>query len=259
MKQIILAASVLTLSLNSCTQTIIVHPPENQASTAYGQTGATPSRARLYSNNPDAAFDQQVEAYAHERNGGHSTAVTPAVTPVQQLPSVQPPAQPEDSYIPPPRPVTPQVSSPAVTNPVTAPSQTTPSVSPTVTAPALATQPAHNQNSGTMDYKIKITNGTTNRLFIEAQDAKGNIYPCGFMLPGQSETTKMDRSPAVAGPVLIVVRDPDQPDAPELRRYRIATPNAAYANKTLHFTIIPKGRYSAAIDDQVYYASESDE
>lgn len=244
MKQIILAASALTLSFSSCTQTIIVHPNEVQGMKPYGQVTTSNTKLNLYANNPDAAFDQQVAAYSQERAGVSTVVSNPQAT---------------AAYIPPPRTtaeaVPSELASAGTTTPVIVPSAT-PTVNPVATSMA---QPAQNQNAGTMDYKVKITNGTPNRLFIEAQDAKGNIYPCGFMQPGQSETTKMDQAQAVASPVLIVVRDPDQPDAPELRRYRVATPNASYANRTLHFTVIPKGRYSAAIDDQVYYASESED
>ncbi|MFI3244669.1 MAG: hypothetical protein R3Y56_10500, partial [Akkermansia sp.] len=60
MKQIILAASALTLSFSSCTQTIIVHPNEVQGMKPYGQVTTSNTKLNLYANNPDAAFDQQV-------------------------------------------------------------------------------------------------------------------------------------------------------------------------------------------------------
>ena len=125
--------------------------------------------------------------------------------------------------------------------------------------PQVIEQPTTDSNLGVMDYKVKITNGTPSRIFIEAQDAAGNIYPCGAMAKGQSQTTAMTQSAPAKGPILIVVRDPDQPGAPELRRYRVATPTTSYANRTLHITIIPKGRYSAAVDDEVYYLSASED
>ncbi len=263
MKQIILAASVLSLSLSSCTQTIILDPSNPEMMARYGYVKAQPVQAaqpKVYANNPDAAFDQQVQAYSAEKA---ATQPTQTLIPPPQVSNTQPNLNVAD------------IVAPIVTNPVTsalvtnlndtqAPEQqyTQPTIPAAVTQePSFIqpTQPAQNQNVGVMDYSIKITNGTPNRLFIEAQDANGAIYPCGFMQPGQSETTKLEQVQPVAGPVLVVVRDPDQPGAPELRRYRIATPNMSYAGKTLGFTVIPKGRYEASIDGQPYYKSESDD
>lgn len=254
MKQVIYAASTLALCLSSCTKTIIIHPSDAETMARYGYVKAQPAQTKVYANNPDAAFDQQVATYAAEQS---ATPTTAALIPAPQ-PSPTPTNLTVDNLV-----------APIVTNPVTtalvntinqteAPAEITATV-PQATAPALPTQPAQNQNAGVMDYKVKITNGTPNRLFIEAQDANGTIYPCGFMQPGQSETSKMEQVQAVAGPVLVVIRDPDQPGAPELRRYRIATPNQSYAGKTLEFTVIPKGRYAASIDGQTYLQSQADD
>lgn len=103
-----------------------------------------------------------------------------------------------------------------------------------------------------MDYTVRITNGTPGRLFIEAQDAAGTIYPCGFMHQNRSYSTPMVQSVPIHGPITVVVRDPDQPGAPEIRRYRV-NPPADYAGKTIDITIIPGGMYQASVDGQIYY------
>ncbi len=117
-------------------------------------------------------------------------------------------------------------------------------------------QPSYDQNSGPMDYTVKITNTTGSRLFIEAQDANGTIFPCGFTQPRQAFTIPFEQSAPIASPILVVLRDPDQNDAPELRRYRIKTPTASYADKTLQISIISGGRYTADIDGEVYHAND---
>ncbi len=252
MKQVIFAATTLSLALCSCTRTIIVHPSDTATMAQYGYVKAQPSQPKVYASNPDAAFDQQVAAYAAEKTAG--TQPTPSYT------------APAATAAPNPLNVA-DIVSPIVTNPVTtaiaaslgAEDQPATAPAPQATAAPLAPQPAQNQNAGVMDYSVKVTNGTTNRLFIEAQDANGTIYPCGFMQPGQSETTKMEKVQGMAGPVLVVVRDPDQPGAPELRRYRIPTPNQNYSGKTVEFTVIPKGSYSGAVDGQPYVQSGGDE
>ncbi len=117
-------------------------------------------------------------------------------------------------------------------------------------------QPSYDQNEGPMDYTVKITNTTGSRLFIEAQDADGTIYPCGFTQPRQAFTIRQSQAAPIASPILVVLRDPDQNNAPELRRYRIKTPNASYAGKTLQISILSGGRYTADIDGEVYYAND---
>ncbi len=230
----------------------------------YGYVKVQPTPAKTYANNPDAAFDQQVAAYSAEQTSSPQvTTAIPSPAPSYTSPTTTPALNVAD------------IVSPIVTNPVTTAIATSvaseptppaiPAAQPTVAtptmaaAPALAPQPALNQNAGVMDYSVKVTNGTPNRLFIEAQDANGTIYPCGFMQPGQSETTKLEQVQAMNGPVLVVVRDPDQPGAPELRRYRIPTPNQSYSGKTVEFKVIPKGSYSGSVDGQPYVQSGGDE
>ncbi len=117
---------------------------------------------------------------------------------------------------------------------------------------SLMEQPSYDENSGPMDYTVKINNTTGSRLFIEAQDAKGTIYPCGFTQPKQAFTVPVKQGAPIASPILVVLRDPDQPGAPEIRRYRIKTPTASYHDKTVQISILSGGRYTADIDGEVY-------
>lgn len=102
-------------------------------------------------------------------------------------------------------------------------------------------------------YALQITNGTPGRLFIEAQDDAGNIFPFGFMYANQSLSTQPQDPKPIEGQITIVIRDPDKPGAPEVRRYQVAPP-AEYMGKTVGVTILP-GRYRAALNGKVYYSS----
>ncbi len=114
-------------------------------------------------------------------------------------------------------------------------------------------QPSVDENQGAMDYTVEIVNTTRSRLFIEATDAAGNIIPCGFAPPKKRFSINFKDAMPMQSPILVVLRDPDQDDAPELRRYRIATPTSSYNGKTLKINVISGGRYQALVDDEVYY------
>jgi len=120
----------------------------------------------------------------------------------------------------------------------------------------LLAQPSNDENQGRMDYIVKITNGTNGRIFVEAHDARDTIYPCGFMQKGQSFSTPLKNVLPIKGPIVIVVRDPDQPNAPELRRYRVYPPKTSYKSRTLSIKLIAGGRYQASIDGQVYFEND---
>ncbi len=128
---------------------------------------------------------------------------------------------------------------------------TQPIAQPTQTSTELVDQPFRDQNRGAMSYKIRITNGTPYRLFIEAQDAADHAIPAGFMLKGKTSTATRSNAAPITGPILVVVRDPDQPGSPELRRYRIPTPKISYNNGSIEITI-KQGCYSASVNGQVY-------
>lgn len=108
-------------------------------------------------------------------------------------------------------------------------------------------------------YALQILNGTQGRLFIEAQDDSGNIFPFGFMYSGQRVGTQPQEPRLIVGKLTVIVRDPDSPGAPEIRRYRI-TPPSGYESHTLGITILPGGRYRVMVDGRVHYVSpEPDE
>ncbi len=107
-----------------------------------------------------------------------------------------------------------------------------------------------------INYSVRITNSTPGKLFIEAQDAAGNIYPCGFMDGGRSATTPLEQADPIVGPITIVVRDPDKEGAPEIRRFKV-NPPAQYANQTVGISIIPGGKYHASVDGNVYASGEA--
>ncbi len=106
--------------------------------------------------------------------------------------------------------------------------------------------------TGPIDYTLRITNATSGRVFVEAQDAAGEIYPCGFMTGSQSISSEKKQVNPIKGPITVVVRDPDKPDAPELRRYKVDPPTG-YAGKTVEITIISGGLYQVSVDGQVRY------
>lgn len=103
-------------------------------------------------------------------------------------------------------------------------------------------------------YAVQLENGTTGRLFIEAQDEGGNIFPFGFMHAGQRVSTQPQDPYLISGRLIVIVRDPDRPGAPELRRYYVDPP-AKYEGKTIGVTILPGGRYRASLEGKVYYVS----
>ena len=219
--------------------TVMTAPP----TTRTPQYVALPGQA-VQAVNPDtnAAFEQQVAAYAQgvvaPADPMLNTGVATAAVPYQM-------------------PVTPVVPATPVA-PVTQPGlvTTTPAVVPGVQAPvATPMQPGvQTPVGGKIDYTLKITNNTPGRLFIEAQDAAGTIYPCGFMSTMQSFSTPMTQADPIKGPVTVVVRDPDKPDTPEIRRYKIDPP-AQYAGKTFGIAVIPGGIYQTSLDGVVYYTS----
>lgn len=133
---------------------------------------------------------------------------------------------------------------------------TTPSMNrPTVTPSHPGTNAGGALPTGPVDYSVQIINTTNGRLFIEANDAAGEVYPCGFMVNGQSYTTNKKQASPVRWPITVVVRDPDQPGTPEIRRYRIPAPESSYANKTIGISVMKGGIYHASLDGRVYYTS----
>lgn len=114
-------------------------------------------------------------------------------------------------------------------------------------AAAPATQPK-------ASYAVQVKNGTPGRLYIEMQDDAGNIFPIAFMHSDQAISTPPQEPKPIVGKLTVVIRDPDQPGAPELRRYKVEPP-ADYMGKTIGITILPRGQYRASLDGDVYYVS----
>ena len=115
-------------------------------------------------------------------------------------------------------------------------------------------QPQQPVAAGSANYAVQMINGTTGRLFVEVFDDSDNVFPVGYMFAGQNISTPPSEPRAIQGQLTVVIRDPDTPDARELRRYKV-TPPANYTNKTIGITILPGGRYRASLDGQVYFTS----
>lgn len=103
-------------------------------------------------------------------------------------------------------------------------------------------------------YAVQINNGTDGRIYVEVHDDSDNIFPVASMYAGQKINTQPQEPRPIQGQLTVVVRDPDQPGAPELRRYKV-TPPAGYMGKTVGITILKGGRYRASLDGEVYYTS----
>ncbi len=218
-----------------------------------GQYMALPGQAAV---DTDAAFEQHAAAFTN-------SAPAPVQTPVVTQSGI----------------VNPTVSAagnPALAAPVTVPAGAGVIVNPTQASPlpAMGAQAYEAVNTGAsaiagaamgmvqpadttpvgglVDYTLRITNATSGRVFVEAQDAAGEIYPCGFMTGSQSISSEKKQVAPIKGPITVVVRDPDKPDAPELRRYKVDPPTG-YAGKTVEITIISGGLYQVSVDGQVRY------
>ena len=176
-----------------------------------------------HSSDPDEAFEAQVEAYTGQ------TATDP------------------NAYMP----TYPQ--SVAVEQPVQQfVTQTTPVVQPYTPQPIMPQQPAADGSAG---YGVQIYNATNGRIFVEMHDDSDNIFPVASMYAGQKISTAPAEPRPIQGQLTVVIRDPDQPGAPELRRYKVSTPPQGYMGKTISITILSGGRYRASVDGEVYYAT----
>lgn len=274
MKRTIILASAALLAV-SCSQ-------ENPA--AIRPAATTPQPLRVHAlpgqapvsaapSHMDAAFDQQVAAYANQG----ATSVTPAVS--ATLPATLPTAGYTDTTggtnaalisnpglngMPAPQSamVQPMITTPAMqalpTPTVSQQDISVPTAAPSLMPDATAA-PAAPAMGGSINYKMQITNMTPGRVFVEAQDAAGTIYPCGFMdgkdAQTRSYTTPMENAAPIQGPITVVVRDPDKEGSPEIRRYKVNPPTTNYAGKTVSISIMPGGMYLASVDGHIYYQS----
>lgn len=168
-----------------------------------------------------------------------AAAALKARSPQQSFPlQAEAPAEPEPINADPPGLRQPRAA--ALPTPAEQPAE-----APRPTAPQPVGEPA--------GYALQITNGTLGRLYIEVQDDSGNIFPFGFMYSHQRLCSPPQEARPIEGQLTIVIRDPDSPGAPEVRRYQV-TPPPDYLGKTLGVTILP-GRYRASVDGKVYYTS----
>ncbi len=179
-----------------------------------------------HSSDPDEAFEAQLEAYTGQ------TATDP---------TAYVPAYPQTDA--PTNVATGQTSTPYATP--------TPGVQPYVPQP-IASQPAADGSAG---YGVQIYNATNGRIFVEMHDDSDNIFPVASMYASQKISTQPAEPRPIQGQLTLIIRDPDQPGAPELRRYRVSTPPQGYMGKTISITILSGGRYRAAVDGEVYYAT----
>ena len=257
--------------------------PQTQAATPYVQTAANqvataagytqPTTPQTYT--PQAYLPQQPvqPVYATDPMTGQPVLVQqPAVAPqpvyttdpvTGQPVLVQQPAQPLYTTDPvtgqlvpvqPVAPVAPAYPTPAQPQPAGMGSIS--GVSPEAALPTAPQGPVQPQpvTGSTANYAVQMINGTTGRLFVEVFDDSDNVFPVGYMFAGANLSTPPSEARPIHGQLTVVIRDPDKPDAPELRRYKVAPP-ANYAGKTIGITILPGGRYRASLDGNVYYAS----
>lgn len=250
MKTRLYISAVVAVLVTSCTS----HEPSLRPLPAgMGEPAAAPQKRAQYLALPgqavvavgtdsDAAFNQHAANYHHVMTP--QTPQQPLMTPVMNHPSAAIAAAPT-----------------ATANALVSAVNTVSPMQQAVVQPQMGMNPAAAAavmpaavNNAPISYKVRVTNNTPGRLFVEAQDAAGTIFPCGFMSPAQSITTPMDQAAPIKSPVTIVVRDPDKPDAPEIRRYKVDAP-ADYANKTFGVSIIPGGIYQTSLDGMVYYTS----
>ena len=252
------------VALVSCQQSVPDFNPQGDAPSRLkethklGQYLALPGQAAVNTKelDPDAAFDRQAAEYARNRQaaatpGGDAGFQPPAMDPTpgavnhnhrEQVNIPEPAAQEQAPAAPEPVHITPAA-------PPAQPSQLPPPAEPKPTVNLPTAHP-----SGQLDYTVSISNKTSGQLFIEAQDSAGTIYPCGPMSPNKTWNTPMTKADPIKWPIVVVVRDPDQPGAPEIRRYRVNTP-VDYTNRTLNISIVPGGKYEVRLDDQLFYVS----
>lgn len=224
----------------------------------------------------DAAFDQAVASYANQGGSASSTrstgsapagsgndvisdalSATTPLTPPGNTPASRPGSnasgfitQPDMNSGAPTAGDAPQPTRQAPYQQPTQPAANTP------TAPAAT--PAPVQPSGSVNYSVQVINTTDGRLFIEASDAAGEVYPCGFMVSGQNYTTNKKQTSPIAWPITVVVRDPDRPGTPEIRRYRVPAPTEDYSGKNIGICIVKGGTFYASLDGRVYYTATAD-
>ena len=199
-------------------------------SPAHRQYMARPGQGVVdtHSSDPDEAFEAQLEAYTGQTATDPNTAFVPAYPQADVQTNV----------------VTDQTATQFVNQ--------TPGVVSSYTPQPAVPQPAADGSAG---YGIQIYNATNGRIFVEMHDDSDNIFPVASMYASQKISTQPAEPRPIQGQLTLIIRDPDQPGAPELRRYKVSTPPQGYMGKTISITILSGGRYRAAVDGEVYYAT----
>lgn len=253
---IVASAALVVASCSSTSDTVVTNRSSvvtRPQGTPQGQYLALPGQAAVAvsAGNVDSAFDAQVAQYTGQSAAANymgatmSTAaantVAGALAPLQQTPT----------------PMLPQTTAPAYTTPTYIHQSAVPGQAAVGSmTPGVSAMPGMPMPGVPMNYSVRITNSTNGKIFVEAQDAAGTIYPCGFMDGGRSATTPMEQADPIVGPITIVVRDPDKEGAPEIRRFKVNPPQS-YANQTVGISIIAGGKYHASVDGNVYASGES--
>lgn len=255
---LVASAALVVASCSSTNDTItrnrasVVAKPQTNAPARYL---ALPGQAAVAVAGVDDAFDSQVVQYGAQPQTGAAmgaamgqaaaNSVAGALAPLQQTPS---PMLPAGS------------AAPTYIHQTPMPGQAVVGMVPGAEAgaqPGVAGVPGMGgMNAMPINYSVRITNSTPGKIFVEAQDAAGAIYPCGFLDGGRSATTPLEQADPIAGPITIVVRDPDKEGAPEIRRFKV-NPPAFYVGKTVGISIIPGGKYHASVDGNVYASGEA--
>ncbi len=265
---LVAGAALVVASCSSTDDTVVTNRARVMTKTQASRPAqylALPGQAAVAVGGADvnAAFDAQVNqcntnvpqtgAAMGVAMGNAAAAAAGSLAPLQHTPTPLMPAAPQTpTYIH-------QTAVPGQVVPAqVVPAQVVPGQAMVGVAPAAAgVMPTQGVVPGVpMNYSVRITNCTPGKLFIEAQDAAGNIYPCGFMDGGRSATTPLEQAEPIVGPITIVVRDPDKDGAPEIRRFKV-NPPSQYANQTVGISIIPGGKYHASVDGNVYASGEA--
>lgn len=237
MKSYLIFVTGAVLAISACTQVVpygtmngTLPPKENPA---HRQYLALPGQGAVntHATDTDAAFEEQVAAYTGQTVPATQPQLTPQLQPYTEQPVVTNPA--------------------VITNPMVTPAYQQPVINQPAVAPYIPNQPAADGSAG---YAVQVSNATNGRIFIEMHDDSDNIFPVASMYAGQKISTQPAEPRPIRGQLTVVVRDPDQPGAPELRRYKV-TPPPAYMGKTIGITILSGGRYRASLDGEVYYAT----
>ncbi len=256
--------AVVTFVLGACQQAPpVLDAPQKEESLPMADKPANyqalPGQAATSSTPSETTTAFEFAAASLGISPGSTPVAKPTASPITFTPDppekpsaplgsvVAPSGVPSAPPIPDPRPV--QDEPAATPSPASAPK-----VSNTRRGSAGISAAQSKSAAGDAGYAVQVINGTSGRLFVEAQDDSGNIFPFGFMYAGQRVASHPQTPRPISGKLTIVIRDPDQPGAPELRRYAVRPPEN-YMGHTLGVTILPGGRYRAAVDGKVYYVT----